>query len=44
MKYAKANLFNNLLAQKKNNWLNNASWPTLVEIIDFGHAMVLSSL
>jgi hypothetical protein len=33
-----------LLAQKKNDWLNNVGWPALVEIIDFGHAMVLSSL
>jgi uncharacterized protein YrrD len=44
MKHAKENLFHNLLAQKKNDWLNKTSWVSLLEITSFGHAMVLSSL
>jgi hypothetical protein len=44
MKHANKNLFKNMLAKKKNDWLNNAGWPTLMKITNFGHAMVLSSL
>jgi hypothetical protein len=33
-----------MIAQKRNDWLNNVSWLDLVETTNFGHAMLLSTL